>query len=556
MEVAPTRRRRLRFWLGYAVYLAGFCCLVLYGVFALNRARLRTQQRPATERIVPATHMSAGTARRLGFIGPARKGTFQRAPLAKAPGSIRIGCFGDSFTFGAEVAEGLDFPSLLGGIARTTRSDVEVLNFGTSWYGFHQTYLLWQEVGRSMGLDAVVIGPDCFRPERDTTFCHSGATSPYFLHARYVLDGDGVRLEEVEGETFQERFDAYYRFLPRWRYLRFDSNPPLVVAGLVGSSRVLPNPVYYQYRRRSRNEEAGETYARLLRAGSAADRRTPVLLGQVGRGGFVVADASNLAVRTLARPSGFPYLAAATHFGPLGNDLIARQYWALLQGAVEVDLPWISFGETPADLPAAPPLRLEGRVLAELDGRAVGELRDIDPEGGDAGRADLTGSAALLVLASEGVDGPWLALTAVPRTGAHVTVQLDTEDGARAIDLGLPRPVGVATGVWRLPPGPLRVTPNGQVVLETGPPPRGARVAFQGVEVLRSVRVSEGLRLLPAIGRFKRLRALADGFLALDTGSPGGILSLRAGNRRAALASWRVEPRRVQFATPPFRVIP
>ncbi len=26
--------------------------------------------------------------------------------------------------------------------------NVEVLNFGNPWYGYHQTYILWEEIGR------------------------------------------------------------------------------------------------------------------------------------------------------------------------------------------------------------------------------------------------------------------------------------------------------------------------------------------------------------------------------------------------------------------------
>jgi len=551
---------RLRFWLAYAAYLAGFCLLLVYAVFAMNRGRYRATQRPPTERLVPAPHMSPGTARRLGFVGPARKGTFHGAAAVKAPGTIRIGCFGDSFTYGDEVAEGLDFPSFLGALARRSgRSDVEVLNFGTSWYGFHQAYLMWQEVGRPMGLDAVLIGPDCYRPERDTTFGHAGAASPYYLHARYVLDGDGVRLEEVEGETYRERFDAYYRFLPRWRYLRFDSNAPLVVAGLVGASRVLPNPFYYQYRHRSRNGEAAETYARLLRLGAAADPSTPVLLGQVNDA-FRLPDRSNLAVRRLAPPETFPYLAVTSHFGPQGNELIARQYWALLRGESGADLPWIRFGDLPAESLAPLPLTLEGRLVAELNGRPVGELRDQDDRGNDAGRTSLSGAAALLILAPEGVDGAWVALGAAPREGSRVTVELETADGIRRVDLGAPRPVGGPSGVWRLPPGPLEVAPGGRIGLRTERDAGRARVMFQDVEILRGVaepgRTERQLELRAATGRLKRLRALADGYVPLDGGAPRGILALRAGGRRAPVASWYLEHRRVELGAPPFRVLP
>ena len=60
-----------------------------------------------------------------------------------------------------------------------------------------------------------------------------------------------------------ERFGEYFRFLPRWRYLRYDRNPPPLALALVPRNRTLPNPFYYHSG--TAEEESYATYRILLR---------------------------------------------------------------------------------------------------------------------------------------------------------------------------------------------------------------------------------------------------------------------------------------------------
>lgn len=74
---------------------------------------------------------------------------FGHFPRRKPAGAVRIGCFGDSFTWGDEVADGNDYPALLAALfSRAGAPHVEVLNFGNTAFGFNQTYVMREDVGR------------------------------------------------------------------------------------------------------------------------------------------------------------------------------------------------------------------------------------------------------------------------------------------------------------------------------------------------------------------------------------------------------------------------
>jgi hypothetical protein len=128
-----------------------------------------------------------------------RKSSFRRFADKKEAGVVRIGCFGDSFAYGAEVDDGADYPSLLKGLLEADgRGDVEVLNFGMPGYGLHQSFLLWRMAGRNYGLDFILLGPSPFLHERDSTFAQAGLSPDgcraIRLHSRFVLDGAGLKL--------------------------------------------------------------------------------------------------------------------------------------------------------------------------------------------------------------------------------------------------------------------------------------------------------------------------------------------------------------------------
>jgi lysophospholipase L1-like esterase len=120
----------------------------------------------------------------LGARGPREYGP------APAPGKRRVVTFGDSFTFGDEIAVDATFQVLLEGFDRS----LEVLNFGVSGYGTDQALLRYRRIGRGLGADVACLGillenigrnVNRYRPlwNAKTGFC---VTKP-----RFVLDEHG-----------------------------------------------------------------------------------------------------------------------------------------------------------------------------------------------------------------------------------------------------------------------------------------------------------------------------------------------------------------------------
>src|SRR5262249_24293799 len=155
-------------------------------------------------------------------------------------------------------------------------------------------------------------------PERDASFNHAGLRNPYYLNARYVLDGDDVRLVEVVGQTLEERFEQYLRFVPHLDYLRYDRSTPAFVLAALRPDQTISNPFYYVAP--AQRSEAFETYRPLLRRMAAAAPSVSVGGGEEIDALVDSLGLSNLQSFAVAVPGTFPYLAARNHFGPLGNQ--------------------------------------------------------------------------------------------------------------------------------------------------------------------------------------------------------------------------------------------
>jgi hypothetical protein len=561
----PPRRRRALFWLLYPLYLAGAVLLLVYAVFRVRLAPLRRPDAAEWKRVT-LPHVDDETLRLVGFLKPGREGSFMRFPETKPPGTIRVGCFGDSFTYGDEVPEGLDYPSFLRReMRRRGLLNVEVLNFGNSWHGLHQTFLMLERVGRRFDLDAAVLGPSPLFPERDETFWHAGLTAPYYLHARYVLSGDSLALEEVLGETSAERFETYHRFVPPMRYLRFDRRAPDALSCLLPGSLTIANPFYYSAL--SERDEAFETYRRLLlRAASAApkprlhfvnsDRSSVAELARIRH--------DNLHVEELSVPDDFPYAAAEGHHAAIGNALVAQEIADLLFGAAgEVQV--LATAAPPAAT-AAPPLeRLDSyaRVAVSVAGRPVGELRDLDGLA-DVGRSDLSRERvwSLLALRPRGktvLDSILVPLAREPANGWEL----------RLVAGGTPRSLAriekIADHLYGAEADVVEAGPRGGLRLKTDAQPalagfRGLVSLLAGEDAVLSgtvTRLEPRPIMAPERGRAKRIRARgdvvldvstlpADGFVTLDFAKEGTVVSVPvAAYRRAALASRPKPARRI-----------
>jgi hypothetical protein len=295
---------------------------------------LQETNKPRADDVWEPELLPAATIRKLGSVYNVQESWFGNFPKDKRPGVIRIGAFGDSFTHGDEVDRKSDFPAQLAMLMKEAgAADVEVLNFGNSWYGFGQTYMMWEEVGRAYNLDYILLGPMSFFADRDTRFNHTGGLNPYYLHSRFVLDGDGIRRVDVQGETHSERFGRYHGFIPRWDYLRYDRNDPPFLAALLPNGRTLENPFYY--RSETERAEATEIYRRLLQKMKMS--RVPTILGiyfwfnDVWQATSRLGD-EQFCITEFDRPTRFPYLAPGSHNSPSGNLFLAHQYLSALLG--------------------------------------------------------------------------------------------------------------------------------------------------------------------------------------------------------------------------------
>lgn len=101
-------------------------------------------------------------------------------------GTLRLATFGDSFTYGAEVEDGLDWAALLeqGG------QQVEVMNYGVSGYGPDQAYLRFQRRAPASNAHVATFGLSVWDLPRMMTsvlpFCNPAADFAVKPRFRYV----------------------------------------------------------------------------------------------------------------------------------------------------------------------------------------------------------------------------------------------------------------------------------------------------------------------------------------------------------------------------------
>ncbi len=554
----------------YALYLAAFPVALAFLAWRPFVAELRLREPPAADEITPLGPLSSDVMRQVGSLATQRASSFTRFALAKAPGRRRICAYGDSFTYGDEVPPDLDFPSQLREeLAAAGRPDVEVLNFGSPWHGFHQSFLVWQASASAMGCDLLLLGPGGFQPERDTSFNHSDLHSPYYLHARFVQEGGQALLVEVLGHGFRERMERYFAFLPAWRYLRYDRNPPAALRALLPEGRTLANPFYYDGRTPAAEARAlqGLLLARMAGAG------TPLALLHPERDVVALARpllaSARVAAAELPAWHGFPYRARLGHLSAAGNALVARWFAALLLGAVELPPLWLHAARAPDGLgaatPSAPrlPISRFERVDVCLGDRVLGALTSASTSHWERGRGSPeqfagTGQRALLLIGAPGVapvDAAVVPLSTVPRAGAVLALRRWRNGAPGAAEpLGALHRLSAEIAVdWAEVPGiefPLRHELRWRDPQREGGGAGSAaaeRVEFLIDETvaLRSADSDPG-RLLPGFGQLHQFTALGEARLPQGRAPSAGLYDLvfsrGAERRRVALAEWQQIP--------------
>ena len=151
---------------------------------------------------------------------------FLNFSIQKKRDVIRIGTFGDSFTYGSEVDKTETYPYQLQELFNKSfpNKKIEVLNFGKEGAGFQEQYFLWKKYGKIMNLDYFLLGPN-LSGDRDITFRKEQWMSG-FPKNRYILTKNkNLKQVNIKGRTWEERYKNYYKLIPTWTALRYDKRP-------------------------------------------------------------------------------------------------------------------------------------------------------------------------------------------------------------------------------------------------------------------------------------------------------------------------------------------
>lgn len=140
--------------------------------------------------------------------GMGARGPREIASASPPAGRRRVLCFGDSFTYGSEVADGEDWPALLEG----SGEGLEVWNFGVGGWGMDQALLCFREVGADLSPDVVLVGMFLGSIARNVNryrpLLYPHDTNPV-VKPRYTLAGNELRLLPVPYATRRELFEAF-----------------------------------------------------------------------------------------------------------------------------------------------------------------------------------------------------------------------------------------------------------------------------------------------------------------------------------------------------------
>ena len=188
-----------------------------------------------------------------GYLEPPRRRIeyFLNFSPLKEKGAIRIGAFGDSFTFGTEVDKTETYPYQLQQMfnRKFPNKKIEVLNFGIPGGGMQEQFLLWEKYSGSYGLDYVLFGPRGFYSDRALTFRKNWGpkhTDLIYPWDRFVLSGNNkLKQVHIRGDTLEERYKNYYRLIPSWTALHYDKEPFQIWRIFSPFLKHIPNPFYY-----------------------------------------------------------------------------------------------------------------------------------------------------------------------------------------------------------------------------------------------------------------------------------------------------------------------
>lgn len=448
------RFRKFSWAVLYCCFVSGVLVLLSYIMF-----RNYLKSLPSLEQHNPTfrelSSVPPETLARLGYVTVDKHSSFCNFPEQKRPGVIRVGCFGDSYTYGAEVGEFTDYPQLLQNLFRSEGyPQVEVLNFGALAYGFAQTYLLWEAVGTQYELDYILFGPKGFQADRLNTFSYYENFNP--AHSRYIIQGSDVQLLDPVGANPRERVAEQRRFIPYWRYLRYDRRTPPFLKALLPRGRDFKRNPFYYYSG-DEEEEARKIHEILITKILAAGPRLIVsswdklLLDRIQKVG-------GSKLRTVyfwdTTFTGFPYRAPG-HYGPNGNQILAQMMFAALTNQSAVNVPLIKSSSVLSGQPRALQLPDGSCDLGfAIDGVILGRFTSFDKHGCPGNvlwRLDQLPAQTLLAFTSVDAglfDAVWLPLDAGCSGEANIILTVETDSDQKNYQLTRAVPVGSTGMLW------------------------------------------------------------------------------------------------------------
>lgn len=264
---------------------------------------------------------------------------FLNFSLSKKKGTIRIGTFGDSFTYGNEVDKTETYPYQLQQLFNKVfpNKKIEVLNFGIPGGGLKGQFLLWEKYAKSYGLDYILFGPRGFYADRDLTFRKNWGHITNFTYPweRFILSNDDVKLKRVhvKGNTLEERYKNYYKLIPSWTALRYDKEPFQIWRIFSPSLKYIPNPFYY--RKMSDEEESIKINTLLLeKINKSYNKRILFFTDDQDLFDNYSSVGSDYNLNLIGHKENLFY-KMFDHKSSLGNELIANIYFNALIGKAE-----------------------------------------------------------------------------------------------------------------------------------------------------------------------------------------------------------------------------
>jgi hypothetical protein len=255
------------------------------------------------------------------------------------------------------------------------------------------------------------------------------------------------------GSTIIEKFRSYYGFWPSERYLRYDRNTPAFLQAILPKGKTLGNPFYYDAR--SEREEAADIYKLLVQ--KIMDSGVRLIIGEYGRFSWLNdvlrAQANDrTCVAELPIIESFPYIAPESHNSPVGNLLVAEQFFSLLTGApIEaktvktLNPPPVTDNERYSERVS---LQVFDSISVKRGDQVIGEFLSLDfvPQPSSF-IADRGFQSLLAMRAPQGIAAGaiFLGLKQSPKSQFYIDHAGD--DGSSSVLLGAPKPL---SGVTRI----------------------------------------------------------------------------------------------------------